>query len=347
MADYTIVSPAELDEIISHYAIGEPHQLESIPGGLGNSNFKLTTTDGVFLLKICNEKSHAELLVQIALLKHLRRYDYPTPAPIAKTNGELVHIIALHASELDSSCRVILYPFLPGGPAKLSPQTLAQIGEALAKLHRIPPPKISIPGCQGSSLTDELEQYATRSGLPRFPMGISQMLPFLRDVEGTRFASHRFVKWLTFELKRLEPQLSRVLPTGLLHGDIFADNTLFHDDKLIAILDFEEVAHDTFLIDVGVSVIGCCYTEQHQLNVDCVRSFLAAYNAVRPLTPREWECLDAYVAYAALSIAFWRFRQFNIRRPDKRRATAYQDMITRNANWVRDVYQPFLSAQPG
>ena len=127
--------------------------------------------------------------------------------------------------------------------------------------------------------------------------------------------------------------MDKSLPTGLLHGDLFLDNTLFDGDKMVAILDFEEGCQDTLMIDIGMTIIGCCYTAQHQLDVASVQGFLDAYNTVRPLMDEEWDSLDGYVHYAALAIAFWRFRQYNIRRPDTHRADTYLEMITRSANW--------------
>lgn len=306
MANYTTLSSAALAEMLSHYAIGEARRLEEMPGGFGNSNFKLTTTAGTFLLKICDEKNAAELQMQIKLLARLQEHAYPTAYPILQKRGEAVYVVSA-----PTECRVMLYPFLPGGTPQLSPRVLSQIGEALAKLHRIPP----------------------IAGLPRFPMGLSQMKPFLAEVQTTPFAAHPFIDWMKSELELIVPQLNEPLPTGLLHGDVFADNTLFDGEELVAILDFEEGCHDTLLIDVGMTIIGCCYTEQHALNAEAARSFLDAYAALRRLTVREWECLDAFVRYAALAIAFWRFRQFNVRRPDARRANTYQEMITRSAAW--------------
>lgn len=305
MANYTKLSSIELAEILSHYAIGEARRLEEIPGGFGNSNFKLTTMEGTFLLKICDEKNVTELQMQIELLARLKEHAYPTAYPILQKNGDAVYVSA------STEYRVMLYPFLPGGTPQLSPKVLSQLGEALARLHRIPP----------------------IAGLPRFPMGMSQIKPFLAEVQTTPFAAHPFIDWMKSELESIEPQLNEPLPTGLLHGDLFADNTLFDGEELRAILDFEEGCHDTLLIDVGMTIIGCCYSEQHALNAEAARSFLDAYAALRPLTPRESECLDAFVRYAALAIAFWRFRQFNIRRPDARLADAYQEMITRSAAW--------------
>ena len=305
MARYTNLSPTELAHIVAQYPIGTSLQLEEIPGGFGNSNFKLTTTDGEFLLKICDEKDSAELNMQISLLQHLYQHAYPTVYPIlTKDQHHLIH---------ETFGSVMLYPFLQGTQPQPSPNTLAQLGEALAKLHRIPP----------------------IAGLPPFAMGISQMLPFLQEVEDTEFATHSFVELLKLQLEEIEHPLNAPLPKGLLHGDLFLDNTLFDGEDLVAILDFEEGCYDTLLIDVGMTIIGCCYTSDHRLNLKAVRRFLDAYNVVRPLTDSEWKHLDDFVHYAALSIAFWRFRQFNIRRPDARRANTYEEMITRSTQFKR------------
>ena len=303
MARYTNLSSTELAHIVAQYPIGTSLKLEEIPGGFGNSNFKLTTTTGAFLLKICDEKDLTELNMQIALLQHLHQHAYPTVYPIlTKDQKPLIH---------ETFGSVMLYPFLQGTQPQSSPKILAQLGKALAKLHCIPP----------------------ITGLPHFAMGISQMRPFFQEVQDTQFATHPFVESLKSELETIEPQLNTPLPTGLLHGDLFLDNTLFDGDKMVAILDFEEGCYDTLLLDIGMTIIGCCYTPEHRLNLKAVQRFLDTYNARRPLTDSEWQHLDCFVHYAALSIAFWRFRQFNVRRPDVHRANTYKKMIIRSAQF--------------
>ncbi len=303
MARYTTLSSTELTGIVAQYPIGTSLKLEEIPGGFGNSNFKLTTTTGEFLLKICDEKDATELNMQIALLQHLYQHAYPTVYPIlTKDQNPLIH---------ETFGSVMLYPFLQGTQPQPSPNVLAQLGTALAKLHCISP----------------------ITALPNFAMGISQMRPFFQAVQNTEFATHPFVESLKSELESMKPQLNASLPRGLLHGDLFLDNTLFDGEEMVAILDFEEGCYDTLLIDIGMTIIGSCYTSQHELNLEVACRFLNAYNAVRPITADEWEYLDCFVHYAALSIAFWRFRQFNIRRPDAHRANTYQEMLTRSTDW--------------
>ncbi|MCY3742485.1 MAG: homoserine kinase [Candidatus Poribacteria bacterium] len=314
MARYTNLSPTELAHIVAQYPIGTSLKLEEIRGGFGNSNFKLTTTTGEFLLKICDEKDPAELNMQIALLAQLHQHAYPTVYPIlTKEKQPLIH---------ETFGSVMIYPFLRGTQPSSTPKILAQLGTALAQLHRVPP----------------------IAELPRFAMGISQMRPFFQEVQDTEFAAHPFIASLKSELETMASQLNTPLPMGLLHGDLFLDNTLFNGDKMVAILDFEEGCYDTLLLDVGMTIIGCCYTPEHQLNLKTVQRFLDAYNAMRPMTESEWQHLDCFVHYAALSIAFWRFRQFNIRRPDAQRANTYQEMITRSTQFKRhqsDLYGRF------
>ena len=62
LARYTTLSPTKLDCIVSQYPIGTPLKFEEIPGGFVNSNFKLTTADGEFLLKICDKKDQVAKL---------------------------------------------------------------------------------------------------------------------------------------------------------------------------------------------------------------------------------------------------------------------------------------------
>ncbi len=303
MPQYTTLTTEALAKILKDYEIGTPVKFEDIPGGYGNSNFKLSTTKGVYLLKICDEKNLDQLLKQLSLLDHLQKHAYPTVYPILQKNDEALYI--------SDNYYVMIYPFLNGGTPQPSEQVSVQIGEALATLHAIPP----LPE------------------LPCFPMGITEITPFLKQVKDTEFAGHPFVMWLKSELEWIQPELDKPLPTGLLHGDLFLDNTLFDKDKMVAILDFEEVCYDTMLIDVAMTIIGCCYNTHHQLDIPSVRAFLEVYNTNRPLTDDEWGCLDSYVHYAALCIAFWRFRQFNIRYPDESSADKYFEMIKRSANW--------------
>ena len=52
MAVFTEISNAQLDELLSHYDIGQTRSLKGIASGIENSNFYLDTDKGKYVLTI-------------------------------------------------------------------------------------------------------------------------------------------------------------------------------------------------------------------------------------------------------------------------------------------------------
>jgi Ser/Thr protein kinase RdoA (MazF antagonist) len=130
--------------------------------------------------------------------------------------------------------------------------------------------------------------------------------------------------------------LGEPLPGGLIHGDVFTDNTLFRDGQLVAILDFEDACEDAFLFDVAMTIHGFCFPAE-QWRPDLAEAFLDAYIERRALTDPERELLPTYLRWCPLAIMGWHLRQLR-RRPDKeneRRAAELTRRIEtmRGSNW--------------
>ena len=88
------------------------------------------------------------------------------------------------------------------------------------------------------------------------------------------------------------------------------------------------------MLDVAMTLVGCAYNESNILNTEYARSFLTAYHTHRPITSRERILFPHFLAYACAAIAFWRFRQFNVRVPNVERRNAHQCMVERaNEAW--------------
>ena len=72
MAVYTKVSKGEIQSILSKYDLGKLIKYEEIQEGIENSNFKVTTTDGIFILTIYEKRVKEEDLPYfINLMDHL------------------------------------------------------------------------------------------------------------------------------------------------------------------------------------------------------------------------------------------------------------------------------------
>jgi homoserine kinase type II len=164
-------------------------------------------------------------------------------------------------------------------------------------------------------------------------MGAVQWRPFL-DNELPRAplaaAAHPFVSRLRDALRTLGPLAeSAAWPRRILHGDVFLENVMCEGERVVAIVDWEECCAGPPLLDVAMTLVGCCYSERNVLEWPLAEAFLRAYHASLPLSAQARDALPDFLRYALFSIAFWRFRQFRVRRPDAAREDAFAQMTAR------------------
>jgi homoserine kinase type II len=96
------------------------------------------------------------------------------------------------------------------------------------------------------------------------------------------------------------------LPKGLIHADIFADNLIFQNGNLVAIIDYEEACIFPLIYDLAMALVGCCRID-NKLSIDLANSLFEGYVKHRDLQLAEVEALPYFVKYAASSTAAWRY----------------------------------------
>ena len=208
----------------------------------------------------------------------LKKYNFPTAYPLPDRTGKIIHPAEPYP--------VMVYPFLSGKQPPPLDEDIRQVAEAMARLHTIPTKKIP----QKKNIIEPAQCF--------------NLMTHLKP--GTCVNTELRALWIE-SFRKAEPCLSIDLPKGLIHGDIFPDNTLFNNDKLVAILDFDDFAIDTYLFDIGMTINGFCLTD----NMPDKRKtdiFLSAYEKIRVLTPDEKACLDAYIIWTALGMACWHIK---------------------------------------
>jgi len=104
---------------------------------------------------------------------------------------------------------------------------------------------------------------------------------------------------------------SKELKVGIIHGDLFIDNTIFDGENLLAIIDFEDVTETEVILDIAMTILGCCY-EEDQFNEECYQSFLKGYEMKRKIPTEERELLPIYLLYAMLTVLIWRYKKWNL-----------------------------------
>ncbi len=292
MADYTKLTTGEIEVLTDFYDIGELASITPMQGGQANSSFKITTSDGHFILSVCDEKNVQEINCLTQILLYLETKKISTSRLVKARNGDFF------ITRGDKP--VYIKKYMNGEVVKsLSPHMLLQLGEAVAELHAIP--SLSIMPRQVPYGMDSFEEI------------------FKIDMQ------HPYIDWLKQKQKYLKQAIDPKMPSGFIHGDIFWDNLLFSKESLIAIIDFEDACHYYKLYDIGMCAVGCC-GKAGSFDMKKVAFLLDGYQRYYQLNSQEKKQLKIFMEYAAVTMSFWRFRQYNIKYPHHNKAQSYQEL---------------------
>ncbi len=272
---------AEARTLADDYSFGEALGLRPLPEGYANTNYALETSSGTFLYRICRQKAPQEIAGELAVLELLESRGFKAAFPIRRKDGGAV--------SSTPSGPVVLYQFIEGENPGLNPETASEVARALAQLHRIEAP----PGFDRLNFVQlqDSQELASRFG---------------GEVHGGTVHGDRSILGRFLEQTALLRELlgDEQLPRGLVHADLFPDNTIFRDGKLAALIDFEECCVDSFLFDIGTAVNGFCFVD-NRLEPELLSCFLRQYDAIRSLEENEKRLLPAAIRWGAHGQISW------------------------------------------
>lgn len=293
MAQLTVLTRQDVEHILDRYEIGSLVNFTALDGGLANSSVRLETESGHYVLSVCDEKEMAEISLLCNVLGYLEKHDFPTTRAVATRDGS--YCIDYRGKPL------YLKGYIDGRVIEqLGPDQLFEVGAVLARLHDIPP-------------------------YPGLPQHFSYGLECFDELRGNVVAAS-YYQWLSECRERVEAARNVSLPRGFVHGDLFFDNMVFADGRLVALLDFEEACHYYRIFDIGMTAVGCC-APGGSFSVDMTRALIDGYQSIRKLEAEERRLLQLHVEYGAAATSFWRYRQYNIRNPDPAMRDHYLGMV--------------------
>lgn len=277
MSVYTLLSLPEVQPFVAACGLPAATTLTPIKGGIENSNYFLTLADGRELVLTLFEELSADNAAFLApLLTHLQAAGMAVAAPLPDMQGVRLGRLAGKPAQLA--------PRLPGShPDAPSQQQCRAMGSALAALHL--------------ALRDYPLQRANAHGPAWWDGVAARWQPRLSADDRALLAA---------TLAQYRQTLARYpdLPRGLIHGDLFRDNTLFSGDTVSAILDFSETSHDHWLLDISITVNDFCRQWPDDApDLERRAAFLQGYESRRALTPEEKKALPVFLAVAAMR--FW------------------------------------------
>jgi homoserine kinase type II len=288
MAVFTEVSFDEAAALVSRLSIGELTSLAGITAGIENTNYFVDTTRGRYVLTLFERLSFEQLPFYLHLMKHLAQHAIPVPDPHADERGEILHALKGKPAAVVDRLR---------GKHHLAPDTAhsESVGTMLARMHL-------------AGRDFPLHQPNLR-GLPWWQETVPIVLPHVGPAQRELLTSE-----LAFQEHVGASAHYAGLPRGPIHADLFRDNVMFEGDELTGFFDFYFAGVDTFLFDIAVCLNDWCIDlESGRLIEERATAFVAAYDAVRPLTGGEVRLLPALLRAAALR--FWISRLWDFHLP--------------------------------
>lgn len=303
MASYTQITLEEAEEILKLYGRTNVVKCTPLSLGISNSNYRVDLEGEVVLLKISNDKNQAQLADEQAILVYLKEKNYPySLKPFPLSSGDFIYNYGQYFG--------VLYPFVEGIPPGPSDYTCQEVGRAMAELHNIKHDLKCLAKLRPHEAVGfgpkEILDYIQTPGCP----------PDFKACFKTLYPDH------------LDGFINANFETGIIHGDLYYDNTLFDHNKISTVLDFEQAGIGEYALDLGISISGTCL-EKGRVITPLVNSYLVGYESVRALTPNEKKFLDQAITLGLLSISLWRIKRFYERNLNPLMKDSYQDLLVR------------------
>jgi homoserine kinase type II len=274
MAVYTKVSGDEASALLRAYNIGFLRELTGIPQGVENTNYYLTTTEDRFILTIYEKRVREEdLPFFLGFMEHIAKKGVPCPVPVQAKDGLCVHPLAGRPA-------AILSFFGGEVSASITVEECAQAGGALASVH--------LAGADFS------QHRANALSLPAWDRLLKACGAQADDIQSG------LTGILQEELNYLQANWPKDLPSGVIHADLFHDNVLFRDSKLVCLLDFYFSCNDFFAYDLAITLNAWCFEHNEGFNITKARALIKGYREVRKTAPQELQALPLLARGAAM-----------------------------------------------
>lgn len=290
MGTFTLLDDDDARAIAGAFDLGAPTKLTSIAAGTINSNFALETDRGRWFVRVNEGKSVEDCTWEAALVVDLAAAGLPVPVPREASDGQRLFV---HRGLI-----VSVFAWQPGrhrAPSEVSVADADAIGETLARMH------VAASARPRSTWRAGIYQFADIVGrFEGFRGSRDPALAHAIAVLGDEFS------WLT-----AQAGVRAAASHGVIHQDLFRDNVLWDDGRLVAILDFEQASRGSFVYDLAVAVNDWCWDRPV-----IARAMIEAYHRAHPLTAADRAALPVELRAAAARFTVTRITDVHLRQVD-------------------------------
>jgi len=291
------IGEQEIKRILSNWDIGDIHKITLIKEGEVNTNWIIKSSKGKFVLrKVKEERKPSELEFEFLYLSYLKKdnFSYKIPLPLQTKNKKKF---------LEENGLFWIYNFLEGEfKENCSKKEFIELGKMIAEYHSILKKlKLNNHGLILDNMAvdlviDELEEFQKNLNDGK-----------IKTKYDGSFMDENF-KLLPL-LKRLDIISYSQLKKYPIHRDMNPENVLWDGDKIIGVIDFDNVSelNDALIKDVAIILQYCCINKK-KLDISKAKSFLEEYQKYRPLSKKEISLIPDILVAAFIedfSYNFW------------------------------------------
>ena len=284
MAVFTNINKKELEEYLQSYSLGNLISYEGIIEGIENTNYKIITDKGCYILTIFEKRVDPEdIPFFIDLHNHLSENNFACPIPIKNKDDNVIDFL--------KSKKAIIISFLEGEKINSpNPSICEEVGTMVAKLHTI---------------TKSFNKSRKNS------LGLKKWREIYNSFSNIK--EHKFlniIKSIDDELYFLEKNWPNNLPSGIIHGDLFKDNIFFQNNNLSGVIDFYFSCKDFYAYELAITINAWCFDEKGNFIKENFNSLYKGYQKVSSLNDNEKKIFNTLLRGAAVRILVTRLHDF-------------------------------------
>jgi len=283
VAVFTPVSDDQARAFVAGYpSLGDFVSLHAIAEGVQNTNYRLETSTGRYVLTLFEQWTETESLpFCLGFTDHLADKGFPAARPVRAHDGQWV-------GELNGRAAAVVEWLSGAWIRDLSLADQRAGGVMLARLHLA---------------------MADFAGTRANPVGPDQWRA-LADASATaaRGEDREILDAVETALARLGDPWADDLPQGAIHADYFPDNVLFEGGQVSGVIDFYFGCTGPLAYDLAIALSAWCFDGEGRELPGAVEAFRSGYESVRPLTRAEVQALPRLGEFAAIRFTLTRLR---------------------------------------
>ena len=279
MGVFTNLFQDEIDFIEKKYKI-KILEIKNIDNGILNSNFYIKTKNKKYILRIYEaNRTIDEEKQELILLDRIIDF-IPVSTAIKNIDNEYISIF--------KNKKFALFEYIDGNSiTKIDTHIIREIAIYLGKLH---------------SFTKDIsfEKYNRKTRI-NFDF-------YYNEIKKSEI-DFKFKNELLNSADKINGFDFSILPSGVIHGDIFPDNVLLDEyNNIKVIFDFNESYYAPFIFDIAIVINFWIKINDFDFFTEnnLIRDFLNYYSKYRKITKEELKSLDIACKKIALTFIFLR-----------------------------------------